>query len=454
MNTKQRILSLLTLSIAVIAVSWAQTTFPYNGIKDQREGWYAITHATLIPGAGATINNATMVIKNGHIVSISAGGAVPTGAIEIDATGKFVYPSFIDMYAEYGLPEASPVGKRPEQQPQMLSNKAGAYAWNEALKPEYRAADHFKPDTKAAANWRAMGFGTVATHQQDGISRGSSAVVTLGDQAVHQQILQEEAAHHLSFRKGVSTQTYPTSLMGIIALLRQTYLDAQWYEQQTEETNFSLAAWNELQELPQIFAVDNWHEGLRAQKIAAEFDQKYIIKGVGDEYQRLDAFKAGTRFIIPLTFPKAQNLSDPYAAQQVSLTDLRHWEMAPSNAANLAKAGISFALTASGHAKAKDFFAALRKAVQQGLNERDALLALTATPAEMLGVADQVGSLEVGKKANFIITSAPVFEKGASVHHNWVQGKAYLIGNQSSGEDITGKYRLLAGDRAFNMMIR
>lgn len=450
---KKQIMLLLALSIAVVAVSWAQTTFPYNGIKDQREGWYAITHATLVSGADATINNATMVIKNGRIISITAGGAVPAGAIEIDATGKFVYPSFIDMYAEYGLPEASPVGKRPEQQPQMLSNKPGAYAWNEALKPEFRAADHFKPDSKGAANWRAMGFGTVATHQQDGISRGASAIVTLGDQSAHQQILKEEAAHYLSFRKGVSTQNYPTSLMGIIALLRQTYLDGQWYDQQEEETNFSLAAWNKLQQLPQVFVVGDWQEGLRAQKIGEEFDQDYIIKGTGDEYQRLDAFKEGTRFIVPLTFPKTQDLSDPYGAQQVSLTDLRHWEMAPANAASLSKAGISFALTASGHEKAKDFFSALQKAIQNGLSEEEALRALTTIPAEMLGIAEQVGSLEEGKRANFIITSAPVFEQGASIHHNWVQGKAYMTAGQPAS-DVTGKYRLLAGDRAFNMMIR
>ena len=432
----------------------AQETFPYNGIKDQRDGWYAFTNATVIPQAGEQINNATLVIKEGRIVSITAGGSVPAGAVEIDAEGKYIYPSFVDAYAEYGLPEAKPAGDRPRMQPQMISNKPGAYAWNEALKPEFRAHEHFQPNAKAAGSFRAMGFGALSSHQKDGISRGSSAIVSLGDGRPHELVIKTQGAHYMSFRKGVSTQSYPNSLMGIIALLRQTYLDADWYNtNEPDDLNLSLAAWNEMQDLPQIFAVGDWQEALRAQRIADEFDKSYIIKGTGDEYQRLEDLKAtGASFIIPVKFPDAYDVADPYAAHQLSLTQLRHWEMAPNNASQLANEGITFAITSEGHKKAKDFFAALRQSIEHGLSAEAALRALTSTPAELLGVADHIGTLTTGKWANLLITSKPLFTKGCQIHHNWVQGEPFVLKPLDS-PDLTGSYALIAGARTYNLTV-
>lgn len=443
--------SILTLGCFCLQ---AQETFPYNGIKDQRDGWYAFTNAVVIPQAGQQINNATLVIKEGRIVSITPGGAVPVGAIEVDATDKFIYPSFIDAYAEYGLPEAKAVGQRPRQLPQMLSNKSGAYSWNEALKPEFHAHMLFQPDNKAADGLREMGFGLLSSHQKDGISRGSSAVVSLGSGTAHELIIKAQGAHYMSFRKGVSTQNYPNSLMGIIALLRQTYLDADWYSKNNnEDVNLSLAAWNELQNLPQIFAVGDWQEALRALRVAEEFNKEYIIKGDGDEYQRLDELKAtGAAFIIPIEFPDAYEVSDPYAAHQLSLTQLRHWEMAPSNPGQLENAGIRFAITADGHNKAKGFLAALHKSVENGLSETAALQALTTTPAAMLGISAEAGTLEAGKWANLLITSKPLFTKGCEIHHNWVQGEPFVL-KPMDAPDLNGEYRLKAGARSYNMLI-
>lgn len=432
----------------------AQETFPYNGIKDQRDGWYAFTHAVVVPQAGQQIDNATLIIKEGRIVSITPGGAVPAGAIEVDATDKYIYPSFIDAYAEYGLPEAKPVGQRPRQLPQMLSNKSGAYSWNEALKPEFHAHMQFQPDNKAAGALREMGFGLLSSHQKDGISRGSSAVVSLGEGRAHEVIIKAQGGHYMSFRKGVSTQNYPNSLMGIIALLRQTYLDADWYtSNESEDVNLSLEAWNDIQALPQFFAVGDWQEALRALRLGEEFGQEYIIKGTGDEYQRLDELKAtGAAFVVPVKFPDAYDVSDPFAAHQLSLTQLRHWEMAPTNTGQLEDAGISFAITADGHKKAKGFLAALRKSVENGLSEAAALQALTTTPAAMLGISDEAGTLEVGKWANLLITSKPLFSKGCQIHHNWVQGEPFVI-KPMDAPDLNGEYRLKAGARSYNMSI-
>jgi imidazolonepropionase-like amidohydrolase len=450
---KRTLLLLLVLG-GLVAYSSAQSTFPYNGIKDERSHWYAITGTTVIPAAGQEITNATVVIKDGRIQSITANGAVPNGAIHFEADGQYLYPSFVELYTDYGLPAPKAAGTRARQQPQMLSNKNGAYAWNEALKPEFQAVAHFTPDAKTAANWRKMGFGVVSTHQTDGISRGSSAVVSLGTERAHELILDTDGAHYLSFRKGVSTQTNPNSLMGIIALLRQTYLDAQWYASYGTETNLSLAAWNDMLKLPQIFAVDDWQEALRALKVGQEFGQTYVIKGSGDEYQRLDALKAsGATFILPLQFPDAYEVSDPYAAHQLSLTQLRHWEMAPANAAQLDQAGIPFALTADGHKKAEDFLAALRKAIASGLSEESALRALTEVPANILGLDAEIGSLSPGKRANFLLTSGPLFAAKTKLHYNFVDGQPYEI-QVDQTEDLVGDYQLQLGSQNYSFRLK
>ena len=82
----------------------AQVTFPENGVADTRHGHYAFTNATIIKDANTRLTGATMVIKDGKITAVGNGIKIPAGAVEIDCKGKFLYPSFIDIYADYGVP--------------------------------------------------------------------------------------------------------------------------------------------------------------------------------------------------------------------------------------------------------------------------------------------------------------------------------------------------------------
>ena len=445
---------LLLILCSLQMLLWAQETFPYNGVYQSTDGYYAITGATIITAAGeAPIEGATLVIRNGKIAAINRRGGVPAGAQEVDLSGHFVYPSFIDIYSDYGLPEAEAVGSRPRQQPQMLSNREGAYGWNEALKSDFRAHEHFSPDNRSAKKWRGLGFGTVISHQHDGISRGTSAALSLAEGPEQHLILSEQTAHHLSFRKGVSTQNYPSSLTGTIALLRQTYIDGEWYKNQEEETNLSLSAWNEVLGLPQVFEVDSWQDALRAVRLGAEFDQQYILHTNGDSYQRLEDIAAtGSALIVPLRFPKAYDLEDPYEAGLVSLAQLRHWERAPSNPAQIAEAGIPMAFTLHRLEKPTDFQKALQKAIEHGLSREDAFRALTITPAELMGISDQVGRLEPGLLANFLVSDKAPLEEGASLRQNWVQGHPYVIATPPSGI-AAGTYRLTAADESFIIQV-
>ncbi len=439
-----------------IPLSIAQTTFPQNGVYDERDGLYAFTNATIQKSWNEKIENATLLIRNGRIEAVGVGVVVPKDAVVFDLKGRFIYPSFIDPFSNYGMPEAVPNtqrGRGESQQP--LSNKRGAYSWNEAMKTEFKAGETFVTNEKDAELLRGAGFGAVLTHRFDGVSRGSAAVVLATNEREHTAILKPVAAHVLSFSKGTSTQPYPQSLMGGIALLRQTYLDGTWYATGVkEERNFSLEAWNALQNVPQIFAVGDKLEALRASKLGAEFNKKYIIKGVGDEYQRLDAVKAtGNALILPLNFPETYDVEDPIDAIQVNLSDLKHWELAPTNPAKIAAAGIEFSLTANGLKAKTDFLKQVQKAIEAGLTEGDALKAMTATPAKMLGMEADLGSLEKGKIANFIVTNAPIFQKDTKIFHNWVGGKGYVLSNDMDKPNLQGTYNFdLVGVKSYYKM--
>ncbi len=443
-----------------VAPLWllAQPTYPKNGVYDTREGYYAFVNATIYTDYATRLDNATLIIHKGKIEQVGNNIKAPKGAVVIDLAGKYIYPSFIDLYTEYGLSKPKSSGQRTafRRGPQPLSQKEGPYGWNQALKPEFNAVETFTTDDKTSKELRKLGFGAVLTHRMDGIARGSSALVLLGDERENEMIINGRTANHLSFSKGSSTQNYPSSLMGTIALLRQTYYDAHWYEDHNnkEEYNLSLAAWNALQTLPQIFEVNGRLDILRAAKLGKEFDIDYIIKAGGNEYQRIDAIKeTGAHFIIPLNFPDAYDVEDPFEARRVSLMQLKHWELAPTNPGQLAKANITFALTTHGLKKKSSFLKNLQKAIKNGLSEEEALKALTHTPAKLIKVDDQIGTLQKGKFANFLITSGNVFDSKTTIYHNWVKGKAHVL-TPLDRVDIRGTYVLEVGGKSYELTIK
>ncbi|MFT3980112.1 MAG: amidohydrolase family protein [Ferruginibacter sp.] len=428
-------------------VAISQETFPVNGVADKRTGVYAFTNATIVKDAQATGSPGTLLIKEGKITAIGSNISIPKEAIVIDCKGKYIYPSFIDIYSDYGIevPQRSGGGGFGFGQPaQLTSNTKGAFGWNQAIRSEVNGVDLFSVDESKAKDLRASGFGVVLTHQKDGIARGTGAVVTLANKADNLVVLKEKAASHYSFSKGISTQSYPSSLMGSIALLRQTFLDGQWYKNKpaTEGVNLSLQAWNNNLAYPLIFeANDKWND-IRADRIGDEFGVQFIIKGGGNEYQRMKEIAATKAiYILPLNFPQTMDVEDPNDARFISLATLKHWEMAPGNPAAFEKAGVNFCITSADMRDIKQFMSSLRKAIEAGLSETKALEALTKTPATVLNVYNETGSLEVGKWANFLITSGPVFAEKTNLLQNWVQGEKYEIKDEAT-ENVKGNYAL------------
>lgn len=441
----KKIITLL-ITLAAFSSSWSQTpTFPRNGVYDERPEMYAFTNATIYVDARTVLENATLLIKNGIVVQAGKDVQIPNGTVIADLKGRRIYPALIDLESDYGMPEIkrAPRGGRGTP-PQLESAKKGAYGWNQAINTETDAGKLFTTNSPKADEMRKLGFGTVLTHHHDGIMRGTGALVSLATDNDNSVIVRSPVSSHFSFNKGTSTQQYPNSPMGSMALLRQTYYDAEWYKNagKNVEHNLSLEAFNAQSALPVIFETTDKWSLLRADKLGDEFKTQYIFRASGDEYQRIDEIKAtGGALIVPLNFPTAFDVEDAWDADNVSLAEMKHWEMAPANAAMLEKTGINFALTSAMLKTKTEFWANLRKAIEHGLSETKALEALTTIPAQLLQCSDKVGNLKTGSWANFIITSGNLFSADNVLFENWIRGKKYVINNLGQA-DIRGTYQL------------
>jgi len=436
-----RKLLLLLSSVFIVSITLiGQTTFPVNGAPNTMHTIYAFTNCTLHVDADVTIINATLLIQDGKVLRVGEKLETPKDAISTDLKGKHIYPGFVDLYSDYGMPEI----KRTDFHD---APKKGAYGWNQAIKSDLEAQKLFLHNQLKADELRKQGFTSVVTCQKDGIVRGSGALVNLTSSKENESIIKDRAAAFYSLNKGMSPQDYPSSLMGAIALLRQTYYDAEWYKtnQSKTEYNITLEAFNKLQELPSVFEGNDKYNDLRGKKIADEFKVRYIIKGGGNEYQRLyDIQNTYSKYIIPVNYPDAIDVEDPFDAEQVSLNDLKHWEMAPANLAILEKNYVQFCITPADLKDKSNFLKNVRKAIKYGLSEKTALRALTYTPANFIGVQDKIGSLKQGMYANFFISSKPIFEEDAIINETWSNGVKHVY-NDLSIPNISGSYELSYG---------
>ena len=433
---------------------YAQEINPVNGVKTSKPALIAIKNATIVVSPDRTIEKGTIIIQDDKIINIGAMVIIPKDAVVIDYSGKTILPVFIETHSSLGLPK---VEGRHSFFPQLESNKKGAYYWNESVHPEVKAVDLYTFDEKSIEDYIKMGFGVVSTRQQDGIVQGTSAVYSLGTSSYNRQLIKAEGNAYFSFQKGVSNQTYPSSQMGSIALLRQALYDAQWYANGSEkEKNLSLEALNNQLKGQMIFQSGGKYEILRAQKIASEFGMKFTYLGSGTEYEIVDELKKiGSAVILPLNFPLSYDVKDPYIAKEIELRDLKYWEAAPSNPHILQANGISIALTAQG-LSASNFWKNVRSAMDRGLTASQALEALTLTPAKILGIEKEFGSLEEGKRASFMVYDANPFETAkageAQLLESWLLGEQKVY-QATQSVDIRGKYNMILDEEYLALTI-
>ncbi|MFQ5608165.1 MAG: hypothetical protein ACE5GA_09485, partial [Candidatus Zixiibacteriota bacterium] len=329
------LVTLVFAAVSMTAVADTGTTPQYT-MRDKTPTLRAYINATVFTSPEIKLDSATLICEHGVIQKVGKAVSIPDGAEVIDLAGKTVYPGFIEPYADYGL-------EKPQRTPGNFSDgqvfeqeRIGGNAWNGAVHSERNCVDGFKPSKEAAKGLIKLGFTVSRNAVLDGIFRGRSFVSTLDDGSANDVLLMSEGARFMSFDKGSSKMSYPSSLMGSIALIRQTFLDAQWYEQahsaytkgpaqEKPEYNAALAALANAKAGRYVFEADDELSLLRADKIAKEFGLSFTYLGSGYEYARLkDVAATGAELILPLDFPSAPEVKTLNDELDVSLAKLRH----------------------------------------------------------------------------------------------------------------------------------
>lgn len=432
---------LLFSLLAVTAItSYAQEYFPNNDdISAVSKASKAITNATIITGPGKMIKNASILMRDGKIIDIGTNIKIPTDALVEDASGTYIYPSFVEAYGDFGMETPKNTSRGGQQYDE---GRKGFY-WNDHIRPEQNAIDFYTYDSKSAEKMMAAGYGAVQTHLHDGIARGTGMLIALNNNGDDSgRILNNKSGQYFAFdRSSQTNQSYPTSLMGMLAVLRQAHFDADWYAKGNSKTkDRSLEALNANKGLIQFIEAGDKKNILRADKLGDRVGKQFVIVGGKDAYEMINDIKAtNAQLILPVDFDDAYDVTNPYQEWYVNLSSMRDWKQGPANPMLLTKAGVTYAITTHGLKSPDDLKEKLKMAMDHGLTKDQVLAALTTIPAKMLGAESMLGTLEKGKVANFIVTSGELFEKDTDIYENWVQGSKHTIKDRGL-RNIDGKY--------------
>ena len=399
----------------------------------------AIVGAKIEIGDGRTVENGTIVIQSGRIVSVGTGPA-PAGATTINGKGLIVYPGFIDAYSTAGvtlpdpLPSGSPI-------PDTITT-APATMWHENrknIRADVIVADHLSLKAPFTDRYRD-GITSVLVSGGAGSLAGTAALVEL---AATPKVLVREAAEEIVFAGGggrrggdemaggqrrapaaddTPTYAYPGTLFGVFGLMRQTLADAQFYAKQTpapakKEPTYAALTPLVTGRMPAMFTLTNAREIARAGHLADEFGFRIIVNGVPDAYRMIDVLRTKSApVIVPLDLaaePRRRRLDEEDTTPQRVLDDrYATYQERIANARLLDAAGIPIAFRSG----LGGYLTKVRELVaKSGLPRASALRAMTINPARMFGVADRIGTVEVGKVADLVLMTGDFLDAKSTV---------------------------------------
>jgi imidazolonepropionase-like amidohydrolase len=449
------------LTVALFTLSLVSIFFvSFAGAQRSAIDTYAITTARIVTVSGPTIERGTVVIRNGLIVAVGANVNAPRDARIIDGGGLTVYPGLIDSYTNLALPEAAPSpspggGGGGFLLAQARPSPGGPNSTQPpGLQPEVMVEDMIRPGGTEIESSRSIGITTALTSPRNGIWMGQSALINLAGDTPQQMIVRSPVAMHVGFTP--LRGTYPGSLMGVFATLRQMMLDAQRYRDtlamyersprglRRPEMDRSLAALVPVVDgrMPVVMLADSEREIARALDLAAEFKLKLIVAG-GREADRLAdrLAKQNVPVLLSLNLPRRTTAAIPEGDPE-PMRVLRDRVEAQQTAGKLARAKVRFAFQSGSLANMSDLLANANRTIENGLSAMDAVRAFTIWPATIFGVENQVGSIETGKIANLVVTRGELFDRNRSVVHVFIDGRPVDLRPPAGG---LGSRNMLSG---------
>jgi imidazolonepropionase-like amidohydrolase len=430
---------------------------------------YAITNARVVTVSGPVIERGTVVIRDGLIAAVGAGLAAPPDARTIDGTGLTVYPGLIDASSTLAIPRPTPTpggasggggrggfaGLFGQTAPSAVSPNSTQLP---GLQPEILASDIIRPDGPDVEAARNAGITAAQTAPRGNVFLGQSAVINLAGDTPQQMIVRTPVALYVGLNP-IGQGQYPGSLMGVFSSVRQMLLDARRFREANEiyernprglrrpEQDKSLVALLPVlaRQMPVVMQADRVREIERALDLAQEFNLNLVING-GMEADRVAARlkAANVPVLLSLNFPRRATAPSPEADPE-PLRVLRERVEAPKTAGRLAAAGVRFAFQSGGMTTMTDYLANAARAVEAGLSRDEAVRALTLRPAEILGVSNQLGSIEVGKIANLTVTRGDLFDKSRRVAQLCIDGRQVELRPASAatgGANASGTWTL------------
>lgn len=396
------VMAALALSVLPPAAAHAQTV--------------AIVGARVFPVTGAPIENATVLIRDGKIAAVGANVAVPADARRIDASGKWVTPGLFDAATLLTLQEIAAVGPTRDY----TSNG------HEHVAAAFRPWLGINPQSQYVVPSRNEGVTTVAIVPQGNLIAGQAAVLDLVDGTSADMLRRAPVAMVAQIG---SAQAAGTASRGeLIERLREVLADARAYARRRQDyeraqtrdfaaRRLDLEALVPVMEgrLPMMIAADKASDILAALDLAREYRLGLIIEGGAEAWQVADRLAAQK---VPVIAGAMNNI--PYG-----FADLGSRQ---ENAGLLARAGVQVAMFGNAGGGDEEAFNVRNiryeagNAVAYGMTWNDALRAVTLTPAEIFGVADRTGSLQVGRDANVVVWSGDPFEFSTRAEHVFVRG--------------------------------
>jgi imidazolonepropionase-like amidohydrolase len=458
------LLSILVASPLTLPAAAADEIRP-PGQRPVAASAHALVGGRVVISPGRELEKATILLRDGRIVAVGVDAQVPADARVHDMTGATIYAGFIDAHASFAKPGAPRANSSDEGPPVAVAFDLTAGAGSgflgvaaatgepgtkSVVSPARRMAREYSPEKKALEALRAEGFTAANIVPDSGVIRGTSAFVSLASSDPDVAIIRPDTFQHVALdaphasSKGDGPsrpEPYPGSLMGVIAVVRQTFFDAQ--HQAADLAHFAAhpndrarpafdASLEALQPaarkaMPVLFEPGGVLMVDRATQLARELGLQPILLATGQEWRRPDISRAAAvPLIVPVDFPEAVKLPEDDDWLAMPHEQLRAWDHGPGNPALLRREGLDIALTTHGLAKKTSFRPNVRLAIARGLAESDAIAALTTVPARICGVADQLGTIEAGKLAHLtVFERGRCFDEDARVREVWIDGRLF-----------------------------
>lgn len=399
----------------------ALTMFVQQQDDRARQGTYAITNATIETVSDGTIENGTVVIEGDRIIAVGASVSIPDGAQVIDGSGLRIYPGMIDSGTQLGLTEIGSVAETND------TNEVGD------VTPHMDALTAINPNAVAIPVTRVSGVTTVIAEPSGGLLPGTAATINLfgytaeqmtaGAQLLVMQFPNEPRGTRPSWMQGPDRrqQQYGDRM----AKLNEIWDRAELYDQIVSAYESDPSGKDEPVYAPEMDAIRPVLSGDRALmvKVSAEKDILNAIDWVQDRGLTNVVFSGvseGWRVADKLAEAGIACIVGPMLATPTRSTD--RYDRAYANVGLMAEAGVKVAIRSGESENVRNLPFNAGFAAAYGLGKEDALRAVTLAPAEMLGIADDYGSIEVGKKANLFISDGDPFETATNILAVFIDG--------------------------------